>query len=201
MTFSEFGRRIISNNSLGTDHGVGAPMFLFGNKVQSGILGTNPVVPANATVNSNVAMQYDFRSVYASVLKDWLCVPQSDLDQIMLPNINVQWLPVVTPVIDSSACVTTGIHELNKAAGLNLVSCYPNPFTSRTKVTFTTKGGHTLVQVFNSEGKLMKTLVNGDYTAGTYNTDYENEGHATGLYYLRLQNEAVQQVKNMEVVR
>ena len=80
MTFSEFGRRIISNASLGTDHGVGAPMFLFGNPVQSGILGTNPVIPANANVNSNVAMQYDFRSVYASLLNEWLCVPQADLE-------------------------------------------------------------------------------------------------------------------------
>ncbi len=195
MTFSEFGRRIISNASLGTDHGVGAPMFLFGNKVQSGILGTNPIIPANATVNDNVAMQYDFRSVYASLLNEWLCVPQGDLNQIMLENFQL------LPVIQSDACTVAGIHELNKAAGTNLVSCYPNPFTSRTSVTFTTKGGHTLVQVFNAEGKLMKTLVNGDYSADTYSTDYENEGHASGLYYLRLQNEAIQQVKNMEVVR
>jgi hypothetical protein len=43
--------------------------------------------------------------------------------------------------------------------------------------------------------------VNGDCTAGTYKTDYENEGHPTGLYYLRLQNEANQQVKNISVVR
>ena len=30
MTYSEFGRRIKSNSSIGTDHGAGAPMFLFG---------------------------------------------------------------------------------------------------------------------------------------------------------------------------
>src|SRR5205807_1035793 len=142
-----------------------------------------------------VAMQYDFRSVYASILNEWLCVPQSDLNQIMLQDFQL------LPVIESDACAPTSIHELNKAAGLNLVSCYPNPFTSRTNVAFTTKGGHTLIQVFNAEGKLMKTLVNGEYTAGSYNIDYENEGHAAGLYYLRLQNEAIQQVKNMEVVR
>lgn len=195
MTFSEFGRRIISNNSLGTDHGVGAPMFLFGNKVQNGILGSNPTIPSNAGVNDNVAMQYDFRSVYASVLNEWLCVPQADLDQIMLQNFQL------LPLIESNACLSTNIHELNKAAGLNLVSCYPNPFNSRTKIAFTTNGGHTLLQVFNAEGQLIKTLANGDYTAGTYHMDYENEGHVAGLYYLRLQNEAVQQVKNMIVVR
>ena len=30
MTFSEFGRRIKSNSSVGTDHGAAAPMFVFG---------------------------------------------------------------------------------------------------------------------------------------------------------------------------
>ncbi len=194
MTFSEFGRRIISNGSTGTDHGAGAPMFLFGNKVQSGILGSNPVIPANATVDDNVAMQYDFRSVYATLLNQWLCVPVSDLNQIMLQNFQV------LPVIQSNAC-TTDIHELNAAAGKNLVSCYPNPFTQRTTISFTTQGGHASVQVFTSEGQLVKTLANGEYPTGTYKVDYENEDRASGLYYLRLENESIQQVKNMEVVR
>lgn len=37
MTFSEFGRRIISNASYGTDHGAGAPVLFFGTS-----LNTNP---------------------------------------------------------------------------------------------------------------------------------------------------------------
>ena len=146
MTFSEFGRRIISNGSSGTDHGAGAPMFLFGNKVQSGILGTNPVIPANATVHDNVAMQYDFRSVYATLLNQWLCVPNSDLNQIMLQNFQQ------LPVIQANAC-SVGIHEINAAAGTNLVSCYPNPFTERTTVTFTSHGGHASVHVYNEIGR------------------------------------------------
>jgi uncharacterized protein (DUF1501 family) len=194
MTFSEFGRRIISNSSTGTDHGAGEPMMFFGNKVQSGILGTNPVIPANATVNDNVAMQYDFRSVYASLLNEWFCVPTTDLSQIMLQNFQL------LPIIQSNAC-TVDINELNKKAGQSLVSNYPNPFTSSTYVTFKSSGGHILLQVFNTEGKLMKTLADGDYAAGTYKLWYENEGHPSGTYYLRLQNEALQQVKNMIVVQ
>ena len=49
MTFSEFGRRIKSNDSLGTDHGAAAPMFLFGSKVQSGVIGNSPQIPATLT--------------------------------------------------------------------------------------------------------------------------------------------------------
>ncbi|HLG33959.1 MAG TPA: DUF1501 domain-containing protein [Bacteroidia bacterium] len=194
MTFSEFGRRIISNGSLGTDHGSGAPMILFGNAVQSGILGTNPVIPSNANVNDNVAMQYDFRSVYSSVLNKWFCVPAADLNQIMLQNFQV------LPVIQDSACVV-GVHELNQKAGESLVWNYPNPFTSSTYVTFKSAGGHILLQVFTTEGKLIKTLADGEYAEGTYEIWYENEGHPAGTYYLRLQNESLQQVKNMIVVK
>jgi uncharacterized protein (DUF1501 family) len=194
MTFSEFGRRIISNGSTGTDHGVGAPMLLFGNPVQNGILGTNPIIPAAATVNDNVAMQYDFRSVYASVLNEWFCVPQSDLNQIMLQDFQL------LPIVQSNACVT-GIHEINQKAGENIVWNDPNPFTSSTYVTFKSKGGHILLQVFNTEGKVLKTIADGEYPEGTYKLWYENEGHPSGIYYLRLQNEALQQVKNMIVVQ
>jgi uncharacterized protein (DUF1501 family) len=36
MTFSEFGRRIKSNGSLGTDHGAGAPVIFFGAALNTG---------------------------------------------------------------------------------------------------------------------------------------------------------------------
>lgn len=78
MTFSEFGRRIKSNASGGTDHGAAAPVFLFGNSVQPGILGNNPALPATANVKDNVVMQHDFRSLYASILENWFLVgPQA----------------------------------------------------------------------------------------------------------------------------
>ena len=194
MTFSEFGRRIISNGSFGTDHGTGAPMMLFGDAVQSGIIGVNPAIPANANVNSNVAMQYDFRSVYSSVLNQWFCVPDTDLNQIMLQNFQL------LPLIQTTACEVS-VHDLNQKAGESLVSNYPNPFTASTYVTFKSSGGHVLLQVFSTEGKLIKTLADGEYPVGTYNVWYENEGHPAATYYLRLQNGALQQVKNMVVVR
>lgn len=83
FTFSEFGRRIKSNGSVGTDHGAAAPMFVFGSKVNWGVIGSNPVIPAVATTNDQVAMQYDFHKIYASVLQNWFCVPQADAQTIL----------------------------------------------------------------------------------------------------------------------
>jgi uncharacterized protein (DUF1501 family) len=194
MTFSEFGRRIGSNSSNGTDHGAAAPLFLFGHSVQSGILGANPVIPTVVTGNDNIPMQYDFRSVYASVLQDWFCVPSPDLSGILLQNFQT------LPVIQSTACSSVGIHDLNQAAGINLITNSPNPFTESTYINFTTKGGHTLVQVFDNEGKILKTLVDSEYPEGTYKVWFENENYASGVYYARLQNGSVQQVRNMLVL-
>jgi len=75
MTFSEFGRPIKSNSRAGTDHGAAAPLFVFGSNVVSGVLGTTPDIPTSVSPEDNVPMQYDFRSVCASLLKDWFCVP------------------------------------------------------------------------------------------------------------------------------
>ena len=72
MTFSEFGRTIVSNGSNGTDHGTAAPMFIFGNKVDSSILGNNPAIPTNITWEDNLESEFDFRQVYASLINQWM---------------------------------------------------------------------------------------------------------------------------------
>ena len=83
VTFSEFGRRIASNDSLGTDHGAAAPMFVFGAGVKGGMYGKAPVIAEKITHEDNLAMDIDFRSVYASLLKDWMQVPASGVGQVL----------------------------------------------------------------------------------------------------------------------
>ena len=189
MTFSEFGRRILANGSGGTDHGAAQPMFVFGKKIVPGMVGENPTIDPNSTVNTNLPMQYDFRSVYASVLKDWFCVPEPDLDTIMLQNFQT------LPILDPSDCKTTSTHQLNNNAGENLISAYPNPFVETTRIKFESKGGHTMVQVFTGEGILIQTLVDGSMNAGLYEIGCDLGNMPAGMYYIRLQNNTIQQVK------
>jgi uncharacterized protein (DUF1501 family) len=73
MTFSEFGRRVAQNASGGTDHGAAAPMFLFGPRVKGGLYGNNPSL--TDLDNGDLKHQVDFRSVYATVLQNWLDTP------------------------------------------------------------------------------------------------------------------------------
>jgi uncharacterized protein (DUF1501 family) len=71
MTFSEFGRRVKENGSLGTDHGTAEPMFLIGGRVSGGLYGTYPSL-SDLDSNGDLKYKVDFRQVYASVLQDWL---------------------------------------------------------------------------------------------------------------------------------
>jgi uncharacterized protein (DUF1501 family) len=194
LTFSEFGRRIMSNSSVGTDHGAAAPMFVFGGKVKSGVLGQNPVIPAGVTVNDNIPMQFDFRSIYASVLQDWFCASSTTLQSVLLKNFQS------LPLVQSGACAT-GIDDLNRAAGETLILNYPNPFEEITTISFKTNGGHTLVQVIDSLGRVVTNLIDRDYSAGKYTVTFNSRGLPSGIYYMRLQNGPVQQVKSMLKVR
>jgi uncharacterized protein (DUF1501 family) len=72
MTFSEFGRRVTENGSQGTDHGAAAPMFLIGSKMKAGLLGAEPSLAPADLQDGDVKYNTDFRSVYASILQDWL---------------------------------------------------------------------------------------------------------------------------------
>ncbi|MEZ0130617.1 DUF1501 domain-containing protein, partial [Flavobacterium sp. LBUM151] len=68
VVFSEFGRRVKDNGS-GTDHGTAAPMFIIGGNNKGRVLGDNPNL-VELDNNGDLKHQIDFRSVYASLLKE-----------------------------------------------------------------------------------------------------------------------------------
>ncbi len=70
MVFTEFGRRVEENGSLGTDHGTATPMFVVGKKVKSGFYGAHPSL--TDLDDGNMKMTTDFRRVYATMIDEWL---------------------------------------------------------------------------------------------------------------------------------
>ena len=190
MTFSEFGRRIKSNGSIGTDHGSAAPMFVFGKNVDASVIGDTPNIPVTASFNDNLPFQYDFRSVYATLLNKWLCVDAKDLDQIMLKNFQT------LPIINSLAC-----NKSVNLSGESFVTNYPNPFTNSTNISFKTAGGHTLIQVMDTMGRVIASLTDREYEAGNYNVVFDGSRLPPGIYYARYQNMTIQQVRTMIKVR
>lgn len=77
VAFSEFGRRVKENASRGTDHGAAAPLFAFGGKVQSGLIGKHPSL--TDLDDGDLKFHTDFRRVYATLLDGWLGWPSREI--------------------------------------------------------------------------------------------------------------------------
>ena len=73
MTYSEFGRRALENESEGTDHGTAAPHFMLSGAIKGGIWGAHPDL--GDLVEGDMQFTMDYRSVYASILSDWFKIP------------------------------------------------------------------------------------------------------------------------------
>jgi uncharacterized protein (DUF1501 family) len=74
FVWSEFGRRVQSNESQGTDHGAGGIAWVQGNHARAGVLTEYPDL-TRLDRDGNLAVTVDFRRVYASLLEGWLGTP------------------------------------------------------------------------------------------------------------------------------
>lgn len=130
MTFSEFGRRIKSNASFGTDHGSAAPVMFFGSALNTsptavagtqypvaGMIGVSPNLPLSASTNDQVSMQFDYRQLYSSVMQDWLCMTEAEVTQVL--GSNFAKLPIFNNVLLSTVDFDAPQHQD--------ISVYPNP--------------------------------------------------------------------------
>lgn len=87
LVFSEFGRRVQENASAGTDHGAASCLFLAGSRVKGGLAGTYPSL--EHLDDGDLAHTVDFRSVYATLLEQWLGCPAEPLLGAKYPLLEV----------------------------------------------------------------------------------------------------------------
>ena len=177
MTFSEFGRRIRGNGSFGTDHGTAAPMMFFGSCVNPGFIGDTPNLPDQPDVSDGVPMQFDFRSIYTSLLIDWFGMDESAVSSILEDEFTK--VPVIT------AC-----NQTTPTDDVDLVSIqamtYPNPFDSWTNLTFESPGGHVRISLFDSRGSEIDLIASKNFTSGQHEIRFDGSHLAAGNYFCRL---------------
>ncbi len=178
MTYSEFGRRIRSNAALGTDHGTAAPVFLFGTCIQKQILGDHPVIDTQVGIDEGVPMQYDFRDIYGTILKDWLGLNTTEISNVLHPN--VQTLPLF-----KSSCVQTlsnpDLQKIDFEIILN-----PNPASSYIKIEFSNWSDVTQVSIFDARGSLIEKIQAENYSNQSINLNVSN--YPSGTYFVHIQN-------------
>jgi uncharacterized protein (DUF1501 family) len=185
MTFSEFGRRIRANESLGTDHGTAAPLFVFGTCVNGTILGDNPEISTNVGVQEGVPMQFDFRSIYGSILMDWFEVAENDVRNLLYEDF--QHIPII------EGCAPTYTQDIFDAA-LDF-DVFPNPFSSNVQVKFTAKSERVRLSLFDVLGNELRVIFDRKLSAGDHRFNVDTSKLTPGNYVMRLVSESGQKTK------
>ncbi|MEQ8841133.1 MAG: S-layer homology domain-containing protein [Acidimicrobiales bacterium] len=99
MVWSEFGRRVESNNSNGTDHGAAGLLTMVGPNVKGGLKGAAPSL-TSLDNRGDLKHQVDFRQVYTSVCEQWFDVDGFDILQ-------THWEPL--DLLDNSGFAGAGV--------------------------------------------------------------------------------------------
>lgn len=182
MTFTEFGRRAHSNDSLGTDHGTSTPVFLFGTGLNAGVYGQNPSLKEEDLPNGNLKYTIDYRQVYTSVVQDWFGAD----DNAMIATGYEDWVSKKLPLIGSSG-IDDRAYRKNEAA----IKIFPNPVKRSCDVEFfLPKPGKFVLSVFNVEGKrIYQKEANGTYGL---NQEHIHSGEfAAGKYIVQIRSEEI----------
>ena len=156
MTFSEFGRRVSDNESLGTDHGTSMPVFIFGNenKIKGGLLGNNPDL--NNLNNGNMEYSTDYRNIYASVIYDWFGASPEGIEASGFSDWADQRLDIFG---------VTGLDNWKKTK--DGVSCFPNPATVEVSFQFLMPApGSVTIKIMNTLGQTVIEQKTGNQVYG-----------------------------------
>ena len=189
MTFSEFGRKIISNAAQGTDHGSAGPMMVFGSCINPGVIGDNAQISDVVDTDEGVAMQYDFKWIYGSILMDWFGVEESKV--MTLLSDDFQYVPVLQD------CNFVSTKEIVKILDSN---AFPNPFDQSFTLSFSLVDKEDVrIDLFDVQGKVVQQVSNKTLTSGEHKVTIEGHALASGVYFARIQ--AGNGVKSLRVVK
>ncbi len=84
---------------------------------------------------------------------------------------------------------------------------YPNPFNPSTTITFSLPApSHIQIEIFDTAGRRIRTIVNASYDAGLHSTEWNGKSHSnvpvsSGIYFCRLKTDSQTQVIKMLLVR
>jgi uncharacterized protein (DUF1501 family) len=194
VTLSEFGRRIRSNGSYGTDHGIGAPFFIFGKAVLPGLTGNPPDL-----TKDNVTMQYDYRQIYATIMKEWMCVDPTLVDSLSgIFNGDYAGRGTTLPLINGSL---TGVNNfINSRFRLN--NCYPNPASSYTTFSFYINAETEVeLKITDTQGKELKSILKQTMSPGEHSTSTDLRDLKPGFYIYSIKAGVLSDSKQFEIAR
>ncbi len=181
MTYSEFGRRIRSSASYGTDHGTANLMYVFGSCVNNTIHGNAPEIGTEVGIDDGVPMQFNFRNVYGTFLKNWLGAEVSEVQDLIYPDFEALPLFKTGCTALKSGSITTAASE--SRFGLSEVKVYPNPVKGTLNISINDENHEGIrMSLYNSVGQQMKNFI---IPANTNLFQLNTNGLTKGIYYLK----------------
>jgi flagellar hook assembly protein FlgD len=132
---------------------------------------------------------------------------EASLTGMTINNENISGTDVIVTVACKLKSATTEQAKVSLKEGYALYQNYPNPFNSETEISFyLPEDNHVLLNIFNINGKIIQTLVNGRCSAGEHKirwsgTDYNGTPVADGLYFYRLKTDSFNKVEKMSLIR
>lgn len=201
MTFSEFGRRPDENGSAGTDHGAAAPLFVYGPAVQGGHYGTLPNL-ADLDPDGNLKHTFDFRTVYTTMLVDWLGFDADAIPEVFGRPYDT--LGFVDPALRFHAKETTVGTAQEVPTSFGLAQNYPNPFGAGSPTQIGFHLNHPMpvrLRVFDTHGRHLHTLLDGPLPAGPHRIAFAAGTLPSGTYLYRLDTPDGTQSRHMTLVR
>lgn len=173
MTYSEFGRKAAENGSKGTDHGEVAPMFVIGQSISGGVIGTNPQLKEAVKKNNwqIQTVQYDYRSVYANILKEYLGGDKSVIDSTFMDHTNndsfadtsIQGMITSKYRAYSNCNETVGFDQIeleNERAGWFAT---PQPFSSYVDLRSDGFSNVLAIKIIDTKGTVVKVVQHPDH--------------------------------------
>jgi uncharacterized protein (DUF1501 family) len=191
MTFSEFGRTVSENGSRGTDHATVAPLFLLGEGLAGPSFG---VLPDLDVVNQFGDLQHivDFRTIYATILQEWLLIPPEVVDQAL--GRRFDRLDLFSSVVARE--------PQTPPDGFLIGEVYPNPASraARLPVRFR-KPTRVAWGVFDALGRQVYQGNQAVFSAGEDALVIPTEHLAPGRYFLRISVGGRAETRSLVVIR
>ena len=100
--------------------------------------------------------------------------------------------------------VVTTIEQIDNEIprAFTLSQNYPNPFNPVTNITFSlTRPTHAVLTIYNTLGQKIATLVDGSFSAGSYQIRFDTRSLASGVYLYQLEADGQRSVKQMILLK